>query len=114
MTTLFQMLNSSTPATRNLQLAPLLSQADTMHVYLVRHAAAYERNATKWPNDDHRPLTPEGRRKFGQLVSGLPDLPDWVDLMITSPLARAKETAEILQAKAGWPEAVVWDELRPE
>jgi phosphohistidine phosphatase len=46
--------------------------------------------------DSKRPLTSEGRAKVKKAARGLKELDLAPDLILTSPFARAKETAEIL------------------
>ena len=66
----------------------------TVEICLVRHAIAEERGPT-WSNDDLRPLTPGGRAKMATAAAGLATL--FVpDVILSSPLLRAIETAEIL------------------
>ncbi len=72
----------------------------TIELYLVRHAIAAERGP-KFPDDRLRPLTPEGAQKFKDSVRGLASLNVVVDLVLTSPLVRAGETAAILAAGLG-------------
>jgi len=64
-------------------------------LYLVRHAIAAERGE-EWPDDSKRPLTHEGAAKMRKAVAGLRDLDLAIDIVYTSPLVRAIETAEIL------------------
>jgi phosphohistidine phosphatase len=64
-------------------------------LYLVRHAIAAERGP-KWPDDAKRPLTHKGAARMRQVVRGLRALGVEVDLVLTSPLVRARQTAEIL------------------
>ena len=45
--------------------------------------------------DDDRPLTPQGERKFRVAAKGLARVVDRPDLLLTSPLPRAKATADI-------------------
>ncbi|MFM8532987.1 MAG: phosphohistidine phosphatase SixA [Acidimicrobiia bacterium] len=71
--------------------------AATIELYLVRHAIAAERGP-KYPDDRLRPLTPAGAKKFAQSVPGLLELGVSVDFVLTSPLVRARETAQILAA----------------
>jgi phosphohistidine phosphatase len=72
-----------------------------MQVFLVRHAIAHERNRIRWPNDDLRPLTSSGIRKFRKAAYGLTAcLPKGVALL-TSPYVRARETATILADAIG-------------
>ncbi len=68
------------------------------HVYLVRHGKAEPRS----DDDDARHLTPEGRARFSRLLSLLGDRLR-VALVLTSPLLRARETAEILASFGGAP-----------
>jgi phosphohistidine phosphatase len=65
-------------------------------LYLIRHGLAGEHGT--YPNDDERPLTDEGRSKTKQVAKRLHELGIRFDLIQTSPLVRAKQTAEILQA----------------
>lgn len=64
-------------------------------LYLVRHAIAAER-AAKYPDDTKRPLTHEGVARMRQVVRGFRTLDPGIDLILTSPLVRARHTAEIL------------------
>jgi phosphohistidine phosphatase len=67
-------------------------------VYLVRHAKA-EPLVT---GDASRRLTPEGRERFVRLVKALaPRLT--VSRVLTSPLVRARQTAEVLARATGAP-----------
>jgi phosphohistidine phosphatase len=74
-----------------------------MELYLVRHAIAFERDSSRWPNDGDRPLTPEGEQRFRLAARGLKRLVPAVDVSLASPFARAWRTAEILTEEAGWP-----------
>jgi phosphohistidine phosphatase len=71
--------------------------AAVIELYLVRHAIAAERGPA-YPDDRLRPLTPEGRRRFKTAVRGLVAAGLELDLILTSPLTRAEETAAILAA----------------
>ena len=66
-------------------------------LYLVRHAIAAERGED-WPDDDKRPLTERGVSRFKEVVAGLASLGVEVDEIFTSPLVRAKQTADLLAA----------------
>ena len=55
-----------------------------MNVYVLRHGVAEERDNRKYPNDDDRPLTQEGRLKLAQQVKGLSALGLSLDVMISS------------------------------
>ena len=70
-----------------------------MDLLVVRHAVAEERAAfSKTGKDDaERPLTPAGRRKFKRGALGLRRLVPSIDALASSALARAVETARILE-----------------
>jgi phosphohistidine phosphatase len=63
-------------------------------VYVVRHAEAEEQRPGR--RDEERELTAEGRADFAQVVAGLAALGIRLDRILTSPLIRARQTAEIL------------------
>lgn len=65
-------------------------------LYLIRHGLAGERGT--YANDDERPLTEAGVRKTQRVAKRLYELAIRFDLIQTSPLVRARQTAEILQA----------------
>ncbi len=74
-----------------------------MEIYLVRHAAASERDPERWPDDSKRPLTPQGEREFRLAARGLARLVPRVDAIFSSPYQRAWRTAEILSELDSWP-----------
>jgi phosphohistidine phosphatase len=74
-----------------------------MDLYLVRHGVAFDQDATRWPDDRDRPLTPEGEKRFRSAARGLATLVPRVDVVLSSPWARAWRTAELLEKEAGWP-----------
>jgi phosphohistidine phosphatase len=84
-----------------------------LEVILVRHAIAPERDRARWPEDGERPLSAEGKRKFRKAVAGLMKVVPKVDALLTSPLVRTRQTAEILTALAHWPKAIDTPELAP-
>jgi phosphohistidine phosphatase len=82
-------------------------------LYLVRHAIAAERGE-EWPDDNKRPLTERGIVRFKDVVRGLKELDFAVDEIFTSPLVRAKQTADLLAAGVdGKPSVKVLDALAP-
>lgn len=85
-----------------------------MELYVVRHAVAFKRDAERWPDDGERPLTPEGTEEFRAAARGLQSLVPPVDALLSSPLARAWQTAEILAGLEGWPEPKAFPALEPE
>lgn len=85
-----------------------------MILYIIRHAWAAERGDPQWPDDDLRPLTDEGRKRFGRMVKTLLDRGFGPELIATSPLVRCRETAEILaKIVPGKPAVVERQELVP-
>jgi phosphohistidine phosphatase len=66
-----------------------------VRLLLLRHAIAPQRDPERWPDDRLRPLTPEGRRKMERGAKGIAALEVRPDLVLTSPLIRASETAKI-------------------
>jgi phosphohistidine phosphatase len=69
-----------------------------MKLYFVRHGLAGQ--SEDYLNDRERPLTEEGKAKTAKVAQRLGQLGVKFDLILTSPLVRAVQTAEILQ-KAG-------------
>lgn len=67
-----------------------------MELYLLRHAIAEERSSDG--SDSARMLTPEGAEKMRIGARGLRRLGVALDRLWTSPLTRARETAEIVGA----------------
>ncbi len=65
-----------------------------MRVLIIRHAAAVP-SGTPGIADDDRPLTPKGAAKFRVAATGLARIADRPDVLLTSPLPRARATADI-------------------
>ena len=85
-----------------------------MDLLIVRHAIAFERDPQRWSDDGARPLTPEGKRRAKKAAAGLKRFTKPPERLLTSPLVRARQTAEILTEVAGWPPAEEVAELSPE
>lgn len=69
-----------------------------MHLYLMRHGIAVERDEWDGP-DEARPLTSEGRRKTRAVLKALKKAHGLdVGLILTSPLTRAQETARVAES----------------
>jgi phosphohistidine phosphatase len=73
-----------------------------MIIYLLRHAIAIERGTPGYPNDD-RPLTEAGIDKMKKGAKGILRCIDRPDVILTSPLKRALDTAKILAAELNAP-----------
>ena len=69
----------------------------SFELYLIRHAIAEDRG-DKWPDDSKRPLTEKGMSQMRKAVRGLDRLGVTIDTVLTSPLVRTKQTAEIVVA----------------
>src|SRR2546422_8768247 len=65
-----------------------------MRLLIIRHAAAVP-SGTPGIADDDRPLTPKGEAKFRVAAKGLARIAYRPDVLLTSPLPRARATAEI-------------------
>lgn len=74
-----------------------------MKVLVIRHAIAEDRDefARSGRDDELRPLTDVGRTKMRAAAEGLARLVESIDLLATSPLVRAVQTAEIVAAAFG-------------
>jgi phosphohistidine phosphatase len=70
-----------------------------MELYLLRHGRAVERGDPEFADDSARPLTPQGRRQLRQSCATLRKLKLKFDLILSSPLVRARQTAEIVAAE---------------
>jgi phosphohistidine phosphatase len=75
-----------------------------MELLIVRHGIAVEPGMPGM-KDEERPLTEEGMQKFKEVARGLAELLPRPDVLLTSPLVRARQTAEIA--------AAAWGKLRP-
>jgi phosphohistidine phosphatase len=84
-----------------------------MRLLVVRHGIAEDRAlwAARGLEEAARPLTPAGRARFRKAARGLAAEMGRLDLVATSPLARAVQTAEILAAAAGAGRTVELPEL---
>jgi phosphohistidine phosphatase len=75
-----------------------------VELYLLRHARA-EKSSVLYPQDHVRPLTGQGIAQMERLASKLNDLTDGgFDWILTSPMRRARQTAEIVAAGCNHPE----------
>ena len=74
--------------------------AEGVELYLIRHGLAAQRG-DGYPDDTKRPLTPRGVERLQQEAEGLVELDVTFDVILTSPLVRTRQTADILAA--AWP-----------
>jgi phosphohistidine phosphatase len=87
--------------------------ADSYKLYLIRHGVADARGDA-WPDDTKRPLTQQGMAKLQKTMRGLAGTGVRLDVVLTSPLVRARQTADIVASVFDpHPAIVVVDSLAP-
>lgn len=80
-----------------------------MRVYFLRHGIAV--NPDQWDDRDFdRPLTREGVARMEREARAIEDLSLDLDVIITSPLLRARQTAEIVANRLKMRDRVVTDD----
>ena len=84
-----------------------------MDIYLLRHASAGQ--YSPGANDDERPLDTTGERQSHDVGRALATLDLKLDVIISSPLTRAMQTADIVANEVDHKDKIITDEaLRPE
>jgi phosphohistidine phosphatase len=78
-----------------------------VRIILIRHAKAEDRSASRYPDDGLRPLNDRGRREQVIISRALRHMGIRFDVLATSPLVRARETADILALGMKWKEPIV-------
>ena len=73
-----------------------------MHLYLIRHGIAVDRDDPNCPPDTERPLTPKGMKRTHAAALGLRALDVKPDAVLTSPWLRAVQTAELFCETIGY------------
>jgi phosphohistidine phosphatase len=82
-------------------------------LYLIRHGIAEERGEA-WPDDTKRPLTERGIARLKKEARGLARLDVSFDVVLTSPLVRARQTADAVASTFDpRPPIVVIESLSP-
>ena len=82
-------------------------------IYLIRHGVAEERGEA-WPDDAKRPLTQDGMSKLRKSARALKALGVVIDVIVTSPFVRTRQTAELIAAGLDpHPHIVTADSLTP-
>lgn len=82
-------------------------------LFILRHGEAGDR-MTVVERDSERPLTLEGRAEMQKIAKSLKAVGLQTDQIFTSPLRRARETAEIAATILKIPAMEQWDELKPD
>jgi phosphohistidine phosphatase len=80
-----------------------------MQLYILRHAIAVTRGTPGYPNDD-RPLTEEGIAKMTEGAKGIKETAGSFDLIISSPLIRALDTAKITAEATSYENQIIISE----
>jgi phosphohistidine phosphatase len=78
-----------------------------MDLFLIRHAKAED--GSLYASDDERPLTADGRAQAEQVGAALARAGVRFDVMLSSGLLRAVETAQLIAGKVGFAGAVATD-----
>ena len=85
-----------------------------MDLYILRHGVAEERDPRKYPDDFDRPLTKKGIRRLVRQARAWNRLEIPLDVIVTSPLVRAAQTAEVMQRELKQPATLEFsDHLAP-
>jgi phosphohistidine phosphatase len=86
-----------------------------MHLYVIRHADAVPLGQRGITSDEQRPLTEAGKGQCQVVVRALRRLGVKLDRLLTSPLVRARQTAEAIREGwgAGAPKIVECELLAP-
>jgi phosphohistidine phosphatase len=74
--------------------------ADGLRLFFLRHGPA-DRDQYEGGDDDLRPLVERGRQRMRAEADSLRRLSPGLDVVLTSPLLRARETAEIVASRLG-------------
>jgi phosphohistidine phosphatase len=72
-----------------------------MELYVLRHGIAAERGSGEFPSDSQRTLTADGIKKLRRIVGAMQSLDLSFDLILSSPYARARQTADIVAKSLG-------------
>jgi phosphohistidine phosphatase len=67
-----------------------------MNLYLLRHGIAAAKDDPAFELDSERPLTKKGIKKFRKAARGIERLGISFDTILSSPLVRARQTADLL------------------
>lgn len=72
-----------------------------MEVYILRHGEALPKGTPGYPTDD-RPLTDDGIGKLNGSAKGIKVLAESFEIVVSSPLIRALDTAKIASEAVGY------------
>lgn len=83
----------------------------SLNLYFIRHGIAAD--PTEFATDAERPLTADGTQKTQKVAQRLQELGLHFDLILTSPLVRAEQTANLLSAVGLSKHLELSDDLAP-
>lgn len=93
---------------------PVNLSGDYLNLIILRHGDAGARTANP-VEDNGRGLTHKGKKEVRQVAKALEEMNMDIRYMASSPLKRARETAEIVASVLDMNEDLeLWDELKPE
>ena len=72
-----------------------------MNFYLMRHGIALEENDPSVVDDSGRPLSAKGIKRTRKIAKGIRRLGISFEVLLSSPLARARQTVDIVGAELG-------------
>ena len=86
-----------------------------LNLFIIRHAIAEDRVvfSSQEGCDDLRALTQKGIEKMHRNTVGIQKIINHFDILLTSPLKRAKQTAEIVKLTIPTDKVIVTENLRP-
>jgi len=87
-----------------------------VQLLIIRHAIAEDRDefAQAGESDDARPLTAFGKQRMVRNARGLKSVAPTIDLLVTSPLIRAVQTARIVGDAYGIKDVAICEAMRPD
>jgi phosphohistidine phosphatase len=86
----------------------------SLNLYFLRHGIAVERGTPGFARDADRPLTSKGKRQLHKITRAMRAMKLRFDLILSSPLVRARQTAEIVAADLKLKKRLTFaDELQP-
>jgi phosphohistidine phosphatase len=83
-----------------------------MKLYILRHGDAVEHGDSRY-KENERPLTPKGIQRTKQLAHVLREMEISFDTILSSPLIRARQTAEIIARGQSSEKVELTDHLTP-
>jgi len=85
-----------------------------MNLFFLRHGPAVECDEFDYANDAARPLTPKGKKQLRSIAAALRAMELHFNVILSSPLVRARQTAEIIAAELKLTKRLaLTDELKP-